>query len=54
MRFSLLTLFISVLLLSGCGKKGPLYLPEEEPEQQAQTAPEAATQLPRLDTQELS
>ncbi len=38
-------LLLATLLLAGCGQKGPLYLPEDEPATSAtgDTAPAAAT-----------
>lgn|GEM_PF-574111 len=30
LQFNLTALFISVLLMAGCGQKGPLFLPDEK------------------------
>ncbi len=43
MRLIILTLFSGVLL-AGCGKKGPLYLPEDEPKQTQTQQTESAPQ----------
>lgn len=37
--FMILTMALPLLFLSGCGKKGPLYLPEK-PSEEAKVAPE--------------
>lgn len=36
MRFFLLPTLVGLLLLTGCGQKGPLYIPNESPVENSQ------------------
>lgn len=49
--FILLATTLLFLFLSGCGKKGPLYLPEK-PSEEAKVAPESQQQIPQEKAQE--
>jgi len=49
--FILLAITLLFSFLSGCGKKGPLYLPEKPPEE-AKVAPESQQQIPQEKAQE--
>lgn len=48
MRLPILTIIIGLFLLTGCGKKGPLYLPEDDQNKanQAQSFHPAASNSP--------
>jgi len=47
MKYTIALLVLTVLLLAGCGQKGPLYLPSNEPAQQ--TTPDTQAQLDQAD-----
>jgi predicted small lipoprotein YifL len=43
-RITALLLLFAVFCLGGCGQTGPLYLPEEVPEEQSEKMPVQASQ----------
>ncbi len=45
-------LLLGVLLLSGCGQKGPLYLPDKKPPAASTPAPAGTPAAPKKQTDE--